>query len=109
MNLHHRSVVVASTLLLLAACSSSGPASSSEETTGTSPPSFACIQANAATGLNSGSTVDRARQNLKALIADPSSTQLEADYFSELLVAIDERAGTDVVGDAFDAVRCDLV
>ena len=95
-------------LVLLVACSSAGSTTLSEEPTTTAASSFACINAVAAAGLSTGSTVDRARQNLNTLIADPSSTQLEAEYFGALLAAIEDHDDMDTVGDAFDAVPCEL-
>ena len=61
-----------------------------------------------ATGLTSGSSVAEARMRLEALSTNSSSSVAEREHFGQLLRVLDERDGTDLIGDTLDAVPCSL-
>ena len=97
------------TSFALAGCSSeAGVGDRAPTSIEVSTPSFACIQAISATALTTGSSVERARTNLRKLVDDESTTEGERKYFSDLLAAIKGKAATDTIGNSFDGVSCQL-
>jgi hypothetical protein len=94
-------------MLFAGACSSKATENHPTERTAETLVGFECVMANAATGLNRGSTVERARLNLNALIADSSLSAAEITFFQELLTEIEDLDSADLVGDTLDGF-CNL-
>lgn len=93
----------------LAGCSSeAGDSDPAPTTVEVSARSFACIQAISSTGLATGSSVERARTNLRKLADDESISAAERRYFTELLAAIEGKADNDSIGNSLNGVSCQL-
>ena len=94
--------------VLVGACASDEADSSLSSLPDDGTTSFACIQAISSTSLTTGSTVEQARNNLDALIADLSLSSAEVDYFVELRGTLEAMSDTDRLDDVFDSVQCRL-